>query len=660
MVAGVFFAPVDYVWVIRRILRRLEPTVVVILETEIWPNLFREAKRIGCGLVIVNGRISDRALPSYHRWIRLFAPVLALCDRILTQSGEMRDRYIAAGAPPDLVGVGGNLKYDFAAPEGEIGFVFAADKPVWIAASTSAVGGIEEEDFVIAAQKELPGWRLILAPRNPERFEDVARKLAVSGLRWTRRSALEDPDADVLLLDSIGELSGLFKVGQVVFMGGTLADRGGHNILEPAIFGKPVIAGPHLENFRDIEEHFERTKAILRIASGAELAGAVLAAAADPGLGERARAAAEQKRGAASVAANAVMELYASRWPMRRPPQPAFAFLWLLAKIWKAGSAWDRRRKSARVRRLPVPVVSVGNITAGGTGKTPMIVELLKEFHAARPGLLTRGHGRTTRDVVALLPGSALGITRTGDEALICAKATGAPVGIGGDRYEAGTELIRTAKPGLLFLDDGFQHLQLHRDFDLVLIDALFPFGGRYLLPLGRLREPLEGLGRADAFVITRADEVPSTKAIEGILRRYNRTARIFHAHTEFREWIGCDGSHVQPRELGEMRTVGFCGLGNPESFWKSLVRLGLEPLERFTYEDHHRYTPAELRRLARRAKDIGATVLLTTEKDMVNLDADFRSIIAPLRLYWLEIGLEIENRGELIRLISARLPRAV
>jgi 3-deoxy-D-manno-octulosonic-acid transferase len=661
MVAGVFFAPVDYAWIIRRVLRRLKPTVVVILETEIWPSFFREANRVGCGLLIVNGRISDRAFPSYRRWIRLFGPVLGLCDRILTQSEEMRARFIAAGAPAGLVSVGGNLKYDFAAPKGktkgEIGFVLSADRPIWIAASTSADDQIEEEDFVIAAQKQLPGWRLILAPRKPERFEAVAGKLAASGLRWTRRSALADPDADVLLLDSIGELSGVFAVGQVVFMGGTLADRGGHNILEPAIFGKPVIAGPHLENFRDIEEHFERTHALLRITSGAELAGAVLAAAGDPGLGERGRAAAEQKRGATRIAADAVMELYASRWPGQRRPQPAHAFLWVLAQIWKAGSAWDRRRKIARVRRLPVPVVSVGNITAGGTGKTPMIVELLKDFRAFRPGLLTRGHGRMTRDVVTLLPGSETGIARTGDEAQICSKATSAPIGIGGNRFEAGTELIKTANPGLLFLDDGFQHLQLHRDFDLVLIDALSPFGGKYLLPLGRLREPLEGLARADAFVITRSDGVPSTKAIEGVLRKYNRVARIFHAHTAFREWVGCDGSRVAPQELGEIKAIGFCGLGNPESFWKSLERLGIEPLERFTYDDHHRYTPAELRRLARRAKDIGATMLLTTEKDMVNLDADFRAIIAPLRLYWLEIGLEIQNREELIRLISARLP---
>ncbi len=165
--AGIFYAPLDYVWMVRRVLRRIRPSVLVILETEIWPNLFREAKRIGCGVVMVNGRISDRALPRYRRFALVFAPVLALCDRILVQSGEMRERFVLAGAPPGIVEVGGNLKYDFrleplAADSPVRAFIAAGQgRPVWIAASTSTDGRMEEEDDVIAAQRALPGWRLI-------------------------------------------------------------------------------------------------------------------------------------------------------------------------------------------------------------------------------------------------------------------------------------------------------------------------------------------------------------------------------------------------------------------------------------------------------------------------------------------------------------------
>ena len=288
LTAGVFFVALDYVWAVRRVLRRLRPSVVVILETEIWPNLFREAKRVGCGLVIVNGRISDRALPRYQRFAPLFAEVLAMCDNILAQSDEMKARFEAAGALGGRVKVGGNLKYDFTpsalqAGSSALAFIEAhltdanPGQPLWIAASTSADDRISEEDFVIAAQQELRGWVLIIAPRNPQRFDGVADLLDRSGLNWTRGSTFGNPHADVLLLDSIGELSALFAHATVVFMGGTLADRGGHNILEPAIFGKPVIVGPHMENFREIAEDFERRQAFLRIDSGSQLHAAVIA-----------------------------------------------------------------------------------------------------------------------------------------------------------------------------------------------------------------------------------------------------------------------------------------------------------------------------------------------------------------------------------------------
>jgi tetraacyldisaccharide 4'-kinase len=658
---GVFFAPIDFVWVVRRVLRRLRPSVVIVLETEIWPNLFRESKRRGCALVIVNGRISDRALPRYRKFSSVFSCVLDLCDRILTQSDEMRRRFIEAGARSDSVEVGGNLKYDFVTSEIPLDspamhFIRAVpDRPLWIAASTTADDRLQEEDPVIEAQRGLPGWRLILAPRKPERFEEVARKLDAARFHWSLRSEPGDPAADVLLLDSIGELSALFAHANVVFMGGTIADRGGHNILEPAVFGKPVIAGPHLENFREIAEHFEQSNALLRIKSGDELGDAILTAAADSELGNRARAAARQECGAAIRAADLVMMLYDSTYPRLRPPQPVHALLWALSMLWKAGNKIDGRRKQARVRRLPVPVVSVGNITAGGTGKTPMVMELLRDFRSWRPGVLTRGYGRNTSEDVLLLEGDDYTmVSRTGDEAILCHRVAHVPTGIGADRYATGTQLLTAADLRMLFLDDGYQHLQLYRNFNLVLIDGIDPFGGGHLLPLGRLREPLEGLARAHAFVITHMRETPNSRAIESVLQRYNPAAPLFHARINLRHWTASDGGRLEPDALSGVKAVGFCGLGNPESFWRSLRRTNLDVLDRHAFDDHHRYPPAEIRRLARNALDIGADALVTTAKDAVNLDPDYASIVAPLKLYWLEIGLDIDRRQELIELIRA------
>lgn len=661
---GIFFAPFDFVWCVRSVLRRLRPTVVVVLETEIWPNLFREAKRLGCGLILVNGRISDRALTRYRRFVNLFSVVLALCDRILVQSDGMAKRFEMAGATAGAIRVGGNLKYDFT--PAEIGSDSPAlrfiqhnpERPLWIAASTSADDRLAEEDFVIAAQRELPGWRLIVAPRKPERFDGVARLLDRSGLPWTRRSAPDSGvNADILLLDSIGELSGLFRHASVVFMGGTLADRGGHNILEPAIFGKPVIAGPHMENFREIAEHFESRHALLRIDSGEQLSEAVQSAAADPALGERAFAAAEAKRGAATKAADEVLDLYNTCYPCERDPEPLQGFLRLLSWVWQEGSAHDRRTKRGKISRLPVPVVSVGNITTGGTGKTPVIIELLREFHGAKAGLLTRGYGRAIRDDFMLLDRNRLPpVSLTGDEAQLCVRATGAPIGIGADRWKAGMQLLKAADVRMLFLDDGFQHLQLHRDFDLVLIDALAPFGGGELLPLGRLREPLNGLARASAFLITRYDEAPNLSAIESVLRNHNENAPVFRARTRACKWQCADGSEADlgtfAVEANEMHSIAFCGLGNPEAFWHTLGQIGIDPLARYTYGDHHRYTPSEIRRLARHARDIGAEALLTTAKDAINLDPEYSGILETLKLFWLEVRTEIDRSEELFRLI--------
>jgi 3-deoxy-D-manno-octulosonic-acid transferase len=662
VVDQIFYAPLDFVWAVRRVLRRLRPSVVIVMETEIWPNLFREARRIGCGLAMVNGRISDRAFPSYRKHAWFFSRVLPLCDRILVQSDEMRERFIAAGAPADIVETAGNLKYDFkpgalAADSPLRRFIEATERPLWVAASTSSDDCLEEEDFVLAAQRALPGWRLILAPRKPERFETVARKLETTGLRWTRRTALDDATADILLLDSIGELSGVFAHADVVFVGGTLAEKGGHNILEPALFGKPVIAGPHLENFRDIERHFERHNALLRISTGVGLADAVLRAHRDTGLGARALAAAEMQQGATARTADAVMNLYDSRYPGDRPPQPAYMFLWFFAQIWKAASARDRSRKRERARRLPLPVVSVGNITAGGTGKTPATIELLQELREFNPAVLTRGHGRGTSDIVLLPKGDEqLPIALTGDEAQLYVRGAHVPIGIGAERYDAGLQLLAAARVGMFILDDGFQHLQLRRDFDLVLIDSLHPFGGGHLLPLGRLREPLEGLARADAFVVTRANEASNTNAIEAVLRRYNPAAPIFRSYVVPRRWTNDKGEAIEIIGMTHVRSVAFCGLGNPQSFWRSLDQLGVTPVTTFDYGDHHRYTPSEIRRLARYAIDLGVEALITTAKDAVNLPPEFVEIVRPLRVYWLEIGVEIKGHDALMELIVKKI----
>jgi 3-deoxy-D-manno-octulosonic-acid transferase len=675
---GVFYAPVDYVFSVRRILRTLRPSLVIVAETEIWPNLFREVKRTGAALAMVNGRISDQAYPRYVRFRSLFEAILPHADAILAQSGPMAERFTSLGAPPDRVRIGGNFKYDFEPraidPASPVAGLIDGLRPraVWIAASTmppAAPGDVDEDDEVIAAFQHLarPDLLLILAPRKPERFDVVAKKLEAARLPYVRRSTLNGHDGEparVLLLDTIGELSGLFALADIVFMGGTLAQRGGHNILEPALFGNPVIAGPHMENFQAIADDFRESDAYIEIDRPGALAGAVDGLLADPArareLGARAKAAAEARRGATARAVSGMRSLYASNVPCYRPAHPWFAVAWALSRLWKSGGRRRFARSLAKRRRLDAPVVSVGNITMGGTGKTPCVLRLAELLKAAgrRPGILTRGYGRGSPDRHMIVrPGADVSAQHSGDEPKIFVRSGVAPVGIGADRFQTGTDLLRQFDVDLFLLDDGFQHVRLARDVDIVLLDALLPFGGGSLFPLGRLREPVAALERAHIVLITRSTYSDLPAAIETEVRRWNASAPIFCAHVAPRCWV----EHRTGREFEIAarpfdRAGAFCGLGNPQSFRRTLLDLGVNPVDWVEFEDHHRYRPHELQRLAGQMGSRGASALVTTEKDAVNLCQDCDDLVAPLTIYWLKVAMAIEREDEFLAQVLRHL----
>ncbi len=671
--AAVFYAPVDYVFAVRRVLRTLRPSIVIVMETEVWPNLFRETRRTGAGLLLVNGRISERALGRYSRLRWFFGGVLAQACLLLAQSEEMRRRFIRIGAPAERVLVGGNLKYDAAAracePDSPVRRFVESVGPsaVWIAASTmppAAAGDPDEDEAVIAAFRQLavrqPGLLLLLAPRKPERFDAAAEALARAGIPFVPRSALSGgetlPLPGALLLDSIGELSGLFPLADVVFMGGTLAARGGHNILEPALFARPIVTGPHLENFSEIAEGFRAAEALVEVRDAGELAAAVAGILESPAraadLGARAQACARARQGATALAARHALEIFGRHVPAYRPAQPGFVLLWMLSRLWIWGGRLKRARGLARRQRLRAPVISVGNITAGGTGKTPFVLYLVGKLKDAgwSPGILTRGYGRhSPLSHQACAAGAHVPVEQSGDEPKIFLRSGLAPVGIGADRAYAGRLLEREFGVNALVLDDGFQHARIERRLDIVLVDALDPFGGGYPLPLGRLREPLEGLSRADVFVITRSESGRAAAGAAHLLRRHNQRAPIFHARVRAEAWVSSSGAVMAPGGLPYSRVAAFCGLGNPEYFWRTLEALGLRLSARVEFEDHHAYKPRELHCMGSRFREEGAEAVLTTEKDLVNLCDDPEHLLAPLPLYWLRIGVELDREAEFL-----------
>jgi tetraacyldisaccharide 4'-kinase len=653
LVRGIFYAPLDYRSVVRRVLRRLRPAVVVVMETEIWPNLYREAKRAGASLLVVNGRISDRAMPRYRKWSWFFRHVLALPDAIWVQSARDAERYLIAGAPTDRIVSAGNLKYDFQPPKeitADIREFFDRVTPnaVWVAASTmppSIEGDPDEDDVLIEAFQALrrDGLLLVLAPRKPERFDVVAEKLRRAGVSFVRRSRLASLNLPgVLLLDSIGELAAIFERASVVFMGGTLASQGGHNILEPAFFAKPIIVGPHMENFAEMAEEFVAANALVRIQDGASLGAAVQGLLDNAGdTGQRAQHLAVAKRGVVDRVLDRVLQTAGDGVP--NPPCILAARIVLkpLSLLWAAGHRINLARGQAGARALSTPVVSVGGLTMGGSGKSPMVAHLAARLSEAgkSPAILTRGYRRESAGAPLIVPrGTQAPVERTGDEGQMFARRGTAHLGIGADRYETGRLIEAQLAPGVFLLDDGFQHVRLRRDVDILLLDATNPWGGG-LFPLGLRREPLEALARATVIILTRVPLGAGTTGLERTIRRYNSIAPVFRSRMVPEPW-----------NSSTRKVAAFCGIGSPGAFWRTLDELGLEVVQRAAFRDHHRYQVAELEAFASAAQAAGAEVLVTTEKDMMNLREDLR---LRLRIECVRIGVEIDNEAELLRLIA-------
>jgi len=247
----------------------------------------------------------------------------------------------------------------------------------------------------------------------------------------------------------------------------------------------------------------------------------------------------------------------------------------------------------------------------------------------------------------------------SGDEAQIFIRAGLAPVGIGADRFETGTRLLRDFAVDVLVLDDAFQHRKLARDTDIVLIDALEPFGRGDVFPLGRLREPISALARASVILITRCEGSDMAEPIEREVRRWNPKAPVFQARVHPLAWVEFETG--QRFELAQ-RPFGiagaFCGLGNPAAFHRTLESMGVELADWIEFDDHHRYRPREMRHMAQQMASNGATALVTTQKDAINLCESSRELVAPLPLYWLEIGVRVGNEDELIKHISPQRHR--
>ncbi len=332
-VDGVFYFPYDWSFTVKRTLDIVKPRLFLMMETEIWPNLLRACREQGVHTVLVNGRVSPRSYARYRRIRPLFRRVLQDVDRFCMQSEESARRMIDLGAARDRVTVTGSLKFDSldwpgVGPHGQsrdrvLRFFRISDhRPVVIAASTLR----GEDAAALSAFRRVkatwPNALLIIAPRHPERFGEVTRLVAEEGFSVRRRTELPvdaEPHSDVVVLDTIGELARLYQIATVVFVGGSLVDAGGHNILEPAMFGKPIVFGPHMQNFAEIADVFLSHSAAMQVRGTRELEEAMLELLGDSSrrerLGAAARALVEANRGAKARTIAVIEQLLPSNEP---------------------------------------------------------------------------------------------------------------------------------------------------------------------------------------------------------------------------------------------------------------------------------------------------------------------------------------------------------
>lgn len=285
-----FYLPYDLPGAVRRFLGRMRPQLAIVLETEVWPNLFRECARREIPLVIASARLSAKSVRGYRWLASLFKDALAQDIVIAAQTQTDADRFIGVGASPERTSVIGNLKFDMVIDDsikarGRELRSQLGERPIWVAGSTHPI----EEDIVLTAHERIvaanAGALLVLAPRHPQRFDEVKSALRTKGVAFVARSsgAIPDHSTQVLLVDTLGELVSFYAAADVAFVGGSLVPIGGHNLLEPAALGVPIITGPHTHNAPDIARALIACDAAIEVRTQEELARAVGELLADAG-----------------------------------------------------------------------------------------------------------------------------------------------------------------------------------------------------------------------------------------------------------------------------------------------------------------------------------------------------------------------------------------
>jgi len=677
----VFFFPIDFPGISNRLLRRVSPDLILLVETELWPNFLRSASRCNIPVLLVNGRISPRSYRRYWavRW--LFRETLRQIRIFGMQSEHDAQRIIDLGAPPERVRVLGNLKFDQAAvplsePERRRllkSLGWSSDEKILVAGSTHE----KEEELlltgIVRIKQRWPNLRLILAPRHLNRLTSVTGLLTRNGMSYVRYSELDrsrsEAPVDVLLVDTLGHLGRLYSLGTVVFVGGSLVPVGGHNLLEPAALGRSVLFGPFVQHVQEMADLLLASSGGRMIRDVEELIGEIQALLTETTrrhtMEECARKTVQLHQGATGRVSAMVEQQWKKRfferlprldhrsalerWFKERMLGTKGGLLTSLAAVGLRGvsilfQGWQEVRAAAysvglvRSVRVPRPVISIGNLTLGGTGKTPTVMTVCRFLRATghRPAVLSRGYGGRIGKTVRVASHSTAidqGPDEVGDEpSLMAERLPEVPVVVSSDRVAGARYAIEKLQSDVLVLDDGYQHLRLKRDLNLLVMDAVEPFGNGHVFPRGTLRESPGQVCRADAVLLTHVGHPTETEELQKFIRRSRPNLPIFTSRHRIVELIPFgSGSSLPFENIKGLRLLAVTGIGQPDRFVRMLQEGGADLAAGCLYPDHYRYRLEELDEIEAEAKRLEARRIVTTEKDAVRI----KKLGRPMEAWW-------------------------
>ncbi len=720
---AIIYFPLDLPFVAESMVRRIHPGIFMPVETELWPNFLRSIRERHIPVMMVNGRISEKSVRSYRYLFGIWQDILDSVSRFCMQSSIDADYITHLGADPRKVFITGNTKFDqtyaevtpedLAKYREELGLDTAY--PVIVAGSTHP--GEEKillESFKAIRQKYHDA-RLVIAPRKPGRAKDVASLAGKFGYEVGYRSVMAGQEGErkaypVLVLDTIGELGRIYAVGDVVFVGGSFSGTGGHNVLEPAAHAKPILVGPSMQNFKDSYALLSKVKACKMVGSRSELTAEMLDILGNKERREAMGAASIQvikdNRGADVKSISYLKEILDltsvpgkvySNYPVNARnltdegggqlrhadaiiqyiynlaygTDTSFsgwlllAFLRLISYLYAFGVSCKLSLYKIGLLRqaeLPCCVISIGNITVGGTGKTPTAQKMaqLVQSMGYKVVILNRGYrSHWAEDIGVVSNGEKIFMTayEAGDEAYLMAKTLpGVPVIIGKNRAVTGRYAVDKLQAQVIIMDDGYQHWQLKRDLDVVLVDTRTMFGNGCVLPRGILREPLANLDRGDLFLLTKADQsslLDHNQLREKIAQYNDRAPVIESVHhprnfVEIGDWYKSIGGRAKSLEdLKGQSVMVFSAIGNPSSFEQTLATIGLNILESVRYPDHHDYGMVEMQYISERAKSLKAVAMVATTKDAVKIPAEFIYSKREIPLYILSMEILVTEGAD-------------